>query len=101
MAFSCGCLINYLPLMYKLADKYVIQGYFNKKGKKSRGPRYSRERTEKGWGGGGQAQVIELNRNLCKLCSRSIEKSRGSRYSRERTEGGGGVEGWGGGVKHL
>lgn len=51
-----------------------------------------------GWGGGGQAQVIELNRNLCKLCSRSIEKSRGSRYSRERTEGGGGV---GGGVKHL
>lgn len=43
-------------------------------------------------GGGCQAQVIELNRNLCKLCSRSIEKSRGSRYSRERTE-----RGWRGG----
>lgn len=43
-------------------------------------------------GGGGQAQVIELNRNLCKLCSRSIEKSRGFRYSRERTE-----RGWRGG----
>lgn len=46
----------------------------------------------RGGGGGGQVQVIELNRNLCKLCSRSIEKSRGSRYSRERTE-----RGWRGG----